>query len=282
MVFFFFINLLKIIRPYDQKKNRSLKVKGTMSGSNSSSTAIVVAVLIVIVIFVLIIVFSCMGIRNHISRTECGTGRRERSSWWNNILFANSDNKGNDVTVKHAGVRKSGGGKHVHFSDASASGEEDIESGNDDACPVAQLISKPDANFETFDDSTYQQKDCLDGGGSATEGAGGVSQMNAQHFFPKVVSTGECKAGEAGEAATMTYDKLVSAYKESNGLMMGQSNTRDKLRNRHSFGMGLANRDDTIQLRLDQIRKEKLDGTFKCVQFNESPLICGDDRCTQD
>ena len=256
-----------------------------MHGSNSS-TAIVVAVIIAIVIFLLVVVFACMGIQNHMSQADCDPEQRDRVSWWK-MIFVDGKGKDKDTSkgnLKQVGVHRQGGSrKHVHFSDkdAPADGYADIESGNDDECPVAQLISKPDTSFETFNDSTYQQKDCMNGGNADGGGGGGATQMNAQHFFPKVVSTGECKAGETGEAATMTYDKLVSAYKESNGIMMGQSNTRDKLRNRHSFGMGLANRDDTIQLRLNQIRKEKLDGTFKCVQFNESPLICGDDRCTQ-
>ena len=146
---------------------------------------------------------------------------------------------------------------------------------------MAQLISKPETSFETFDDSTYRQEGCLVNDTQPDKQGHGASHMHPQSFFPKVVTTDECKAGEAGVESTMTYDKLVDAYRESNGILMGQCNTRDKLRNRHSFGMGLLNRDDTTQRRLDQIRKEKLEGTFKCVQFNESPLICGDGECAE-
>lgn len=229
---------------------------------SSGNTALVVAIVIIIVVFTLIVVFACLGIQNHMSQTQCTVERDDASgqSWWKRALTGRF---GGDVATKRRPD------KRVRFHDVAKSGGGADPVTEDDECPVTQLISQPAAGgFESCDQSTYQQKECMV-----------KDTLGAKRFFPSEVVQDSQKAGDASETSTMTYDKLVKAYRESNGILMGQCNTRDKLQNRHSFGMGLANRDDTIRRRVDQIQRQKMEGTFQCVQFNESPLICDNDHC---
>lgn len=233
---------------------------------SSSNAALVVAIVIIVIIFILIVVFACLGIQNHMSQTQCVAegGDASDRSWWRGASLRKS---------AESAVGKKGAERRVRFHDVTKAGARTDPVGEVEECPATQLISQPAAGgFESCGESTYQQEECMVKGT-----LGGVA--DPKRFFPKEVVKDSQKVGDASEASTMTYDKLVKAYRESNGILMGQCNTRDKLQNRHSFGMGLTNRDDTIRRRVDQIQREKMEGTFQCVQFNESPLICDNDHC---
>jgi hypothetical protein len=245
---------------WNSAKIKSLTELKNMVGSDT--TALTIAVVVLVIVFVMIVIFACMGIRHNLN-TTCNNGGS--TSWWGSIFSTDtnvSTNSECDID-KNPPVRK-----RVRFGTVDEQGRSD-----DEDCPVS-LISTDSTTklgnfFGNFEEDAYKQDD-------ADERP--TAKMCAEDFFPKQKTSSENKAGES-ESTTMTYDKLVAAFHQGNGILMGQCNTRDKLRNRHSFNMGLMNREDTVQPRLDEIKKSKLDGTYNCVQFNESPLICDDKMC---
>jgi hypothetical protein len=221
----------------------------------TNNTALVVAIVVIVIIFILIVVFACMGIQNHMSQTQCISNNGSVAgdgTWWRGVL-----------TRKRKGNKAE---KRVRFVDAAVPANDPVS--DDSECPVTQLLSK-NSGFEKCDASSYK----------CDNQRGDAPGIDPKRLFPLASkSDGSQKAGDTSQPDCITYDKLRAAYKESNGILMGQCNTRDKLRNRNSLEMGLRGRGDTVQMRLDQVREQKLNGTYECVQFNESPYLCGDQR----
>ncbi len=86
-------------------------------------------------------------------------------------------------------------------------------------------------------------------------------------LFPKVTSD---------EPNVLTYDKLKKAYSDNNVQYAKQTRYSSKLLANDNLQMGLMGRESTVKQRIDQINKDKMDGTEVCVQFNESSIMPGD------